>query len=493
MLSKLKKGGIKVVTIIDPGIKKDSSYKVFKEGLKKNAYVKYPDGNTYIGTVWPGKVAFPDFSKPETRKWWGGLVAGWHKQGVAGMWIDMNEPSVFGGKTMPYITVFDDDGQKAGEYKMHNIYALLNAKATYEGLRKKFPNERPFVLTRAGFSGIQRYAAMWTGDNTARWEDVGKMISMVLSTGLSGESFDGFDIGGFLGSPSGQLYMRFLQIGVLMPFCRTHSAKGTNMQEPWDYGPLFTYINKKFIRLRYKLLPVLYTAFYQSSQTGMPIIRPLVFKYQSDPNVTDISDQFMLGDHLMAAPVIQEDQNSQKLYLPKGDWYNFFNAKKFHGGKNIRVPAPVKSIEMSPNRTRHKHPYAGLPLFVQAGSVIPMQQVQQYIGQKNITNMTLKVYNGGSQTSKLYEDDGKTQDYRKGKYRLTKFQTESSQHSLNINVDMEGSYDGAVKKFTWKIYGVSQKPQFIKADGEKVQFQYDENGVMSFKTKAKPMKVEIRK
>jgi alpha-glucosidase len=495
MMSKLKKDGIKVATIIDPGIKKDSTYKIYNEGLKKNAYVTYPDGSTYIGDVWPGKVAFPDFSNPVTRKWWGKLIDNWHQEGVAGMWIDMNEPSNFGGKTIPYITVFDKDGRKAGEYEMHNVYALLEAKATYNALRKKWPNQRPFVITRAGFSGIQRYSAMWTGDNTARWADVGKMLTMVMSTGIVGEPFDGFDIGGFIGSPSGQLYMRFLQVGVLMPFCRTHSAKGSRMQEPWDYGHMYTYINKKFIRLRYKLLPVLYTAFYQSTQTGAPIIQPLVFQFQDDPKTYSINDQFMVGNHLMAAPVIHKDQNSRKLYLPKGTWYEFFNDKKYSGGQSITVPAPVHAVGVfDPNDTTYKHPYAGLPLFVEAGSVIPMQQVQQYVGQKKITNMNLRVYNGGSKTSKLYEDDGKTQNYRKGKYRLTDFQTHSSPQDLNVDVTMKGSYDGAVKTFTWEIYGLAKKPQSVKTDGKKLKFQYNgKNHTATFKTDAKTMKVKIQK
>jgi len=492
MLAKLKKDGIKVVTIIDPGIKKDSTYSVYNEGLKKDLYVKYPDGSNYVGRVWPGKTTFPDFSNPKTREWWGNLVYNWENNGVSGVWLDMNEPSVFGGKTMPYITVFDKDGRKASEYEMHNEYGMLEAKATYDYLNKKQPNKRHFILTRAGFSGIQRYAAMWTGDNVARWQDVGKMIPMIMGTGMAGEPFDGFDIGGFGGSPSGQLYMRFLQIGALMPLCRTHSSKGTVMQEPWDYGHMYTYINKKMIQLRYKLLPVMYTSFYEHTQTGAPIIRPLVYEYQDDPHTYNINDQFMLGDHLMAAPVVQKDQNSRKLYLPKGTWYEFFNDTKYEGGKTIKVAAPIRAVDTY-NKI-YNHPYAGLPLFVQAGSVIPMQKVQQYVGQKKITNMNLRVYNGGSRKSELYEDDGVSQNYKKDDYRLTHFQTESDSRDFNINVTMNGKYSGAVKTFTWKIYGLNNQPQYVIVDGRKVDAQYDaKNHTETFKTDAKAMKVEIKK
>ncbi|HKJ32158.1 MAG TPA: TIM-barrel domain-containing protein, partial [Balneolales bacterium] len=492
MLSKLKKDGIKVVTIIDPGIKKDSTYSVYNEGLQKDLYVKYPDGTNYTGTVWPGKVAFPDFSNPKTREWWGGLIGKWHQEGVAGMWIDMNEPSVFGGKTMPYITVFDKDGRKASEYEMHNLYGMLEAKATYNGLLKQNPNRRPFIVSRAGFSGIQRYSSIWTGDNTARWQDVALTMPMIMGTGLAGEPFAGFDIGGFNGSPTGQMYMRFLQIGILMPFCRTHSAKGTITQEPWDYGHMYTYINKKLIRLRYKLLPVFYTSFYEHTQTGAPIVRPLVWDYQDDPHTYNINDQFMLGDHLMAAPVIKKDMNSRKVYLPQGTWYEFFNNNKYEGGKTIDVNAPIDAVDTY-NKI-YSHPFAGLPLFVQAGSVIPMQKVQQYVGQDKITNMNLRVYNGGSRKSKLYEDDGISQDYHKGDYRLTHFQTVSDSKNLNIDVTMNGSYSGAVKTFTWKIYGLTTQPQSVEVNGKKVVAQYDaKSHITTFKTDAKPMKVEISK
>jgi len=492
MMNRLKKDGIKVVTIIDPGIKKDSTYDVYNEGLKKDLYVKYPDGSNYVGRVWPGKTTFPDFSNPETRTWWGNLVYNWEHKGVSGVWLDMNEPSVFGGKTMPYIAQFDKDGRKASEYEMHNIYGLLEAKATYENLRKKEPNKRPFILTRAGFSGTQRYAAMWTGDNVARWRDVGLTMPMIMGTGLAGEPFDGFDIGGFGGSPSGELYMRFLQIGVLMPFCRTHSSKGTVSQEPWDYGHMYTYINKKLIQLRYKLLPDLYTAFYEHTQTGAPIIRPLVWQFQNDPKTYNINEQFMLGDHLMAAPVIKEGMNERTLYLPKGTWYGFFNDAKYEGGKSITVNAPIRAVD-SYNKN-YAHPYAGLPMFVQAGSVIPMQEVQQYVGQKDITNMNLQVYTGGSQTSKLYEDDGKSQEYHNGRYRLTTFTTQSSSKYLKINVLMKGKYKGSVKTFTWKLHELGNKPGWVKVDGKKVTVQYDsQNHTVIFKTDAKPMNVEIRK
>ena len=492
MFAKLKKEGIKIVTIVDPGIKKDSTYWVYNEGLKKNLYVKYPDGSNYVGQVWPGKTVFPDFSDPKTRKWWGDLINQWEDKGISGVWLDMNEPSVFGGKTMPYIAEFDKDGHKASEYEMHNEYGLLEAKATYDGIIKKHPNKRPFMLTRAGFSGTQRYSAMWTGDNVARWQDVALTIPMIIGTGLAGESFDGFDIGGFGGSPTGELYMRFLQIGVLMPFCRTHSSKGTISQEPWDYGHMYTYINKKLIQFRYRMLPYLYTSFYENHKTGAPVVRPLVWNYQDDPHTYNMNDQFMWGDHIMAAPVIKQGMNSRTLYLPKGIWYEFFNNQKYEGGKNIKVYAPIRAVDTY-SKT-YKHPYAGLPLFVQAGSVIPMQPVQQYVGQKKITNMTLRIYDGASAKSYLYEDDGKTQEYRKGDFRLTTFNTQSTVQHLNIFISMNGAYKSPVTTFTAKVYGLSGAPEKVESNGKSILSKYDaKTNVVTFTVNAKSQEVSIIK
>ncbi len=327
-------------------------------------------------------------------------------------------------------------------------------------IRKAEPNKRPLIITRAAFSGIQRYSSMWTGDNAATWDHVYLTMPMVMSTGLAGEPFAGFDIGGFIGSPSGEMYMRFLQIGVLMPFCRTHTVADSRAQEPWDYGQMYTYINRKFIRFRYKILPVLYTSFYESTLDGSPIIRPLVWQFQNDPRVYHIDDQFMLGDHLMAAPVHKQGMNSRTLYLPDGKWYGFFNNKEYKGGKDITVNAPIDAVNVY--NKDFTHPYAGLPLFAQAGSVIPMQPVQQYVGQKKITNMTLRIYAGASQKSYLYEDDGKSQEYHKGVFRFTTFQTESSTQELSLDIKMNGHYDGAVSGFKAEVYGLDKAPEKVE-------------------------------
>ncbi len=492
MMEKLADRGFKFIPIVDPGIKIDSSWNIFEDGLKKDVYVKYPDGSNYVGTVWPGRVNFPDFSNPGTRAWWGDHVSKFIKQGVDGLWNDMNEPSVFGGKTMPNIVVFDKEGMKASALEMHNLYGLLMARSSYEGQLKAYPNRRPFIITRASYAGIQRYSSIWTGDNSAKWSDVKLTMPMVMSLGLAGVPDAGFDIGGFNGSPDGEMYMRFLQIGIFMPFCRTHTAINTRLQSPWSYGQMYEYINKKMIELRYRLLPELYTSFYEHILSGSPIIRPLVWTYQSDRKTWGIDDQFMFGDHMMVAPVVDEGATQRTLYLPKGLWYEFFTNKTYDGGRKITVDAPIDAVDVYDKI--FTHPYAGLPLFVQAGAVIPMQAVQQYVGQKDIKKMTLRVYDGGSKTSKLYEDDGKTQNYRKGQYRLTTFTTKSGSRDLKLDISQTGDYSGGVSSFDVKVYGLKKAPHSTVVDGKRVDAQYQKTtGILVFSIPSSARHVEIRR
>lgn len=499
MLSDLKKKGFKVVTIIDPGVKTDSSYSVYTSGLKDNVYVKLPNGSNYLGDVWPGQVVFPDFSNPKTRVWWGEQFKGLIDDGVSGIWLDMNEPSNFmntrgtyQNKTIPNITVFNKDGIGASALEMHNLYGMNEAMATYKGLRKLEPNKRPFIITRAAYSGIQRYSSMWTGDNTANWTNVSFVEPLVMSVGLAGEPFAGFDIGGFVGSPTGEMYMRFLQIGVLMPFTRTHTERNSVSQSPWNYGRMYEFINKAAIRLRYKLLPYIYTTFYESTQSGSPVVRPLFWKYQQDPKTWYINDQFMLGDHLLAAPVVKKGMNTRTLYLPHDTWYGFFNNKRYEGGKEITVNAPIQAINTYTKEM--KHPLAGLPLFAEAGSVIPMQKVLQYVGQEHIDTLKLRTYVGGSTKSEIYQDDGESFNYEHGAYQVTHIQSKDSGSSFDLTFDTKGHYDGAASNYKFNVYGLTQKPGEVTVDGKSVMFSYDAgSNSITFTTPSTIKSVHIEK
>ena len=314
----------------------------------------------------PGPSVFPDFSNPAVRKWWGSLYKGLLEDGIAGIWNDMDEPSVFTPPTgtMPLDLVFDNDGQPATQREMHNVYGQLMSRSTYEGLLRLRPNERPFVLTRSSFAGGQRYAAVWPGDNTSDWSSLRQSISTLMGMGLSGFSFVGCDIGGFVGAPSGELYTRWLQAGVFYPFMRSHSELNSPSKEPWVFGYRDEAINKRAIELRYELLPYIYNTMEQASETGLPALRPLFLEFPNDEHVTGISDEFLFGADLLVAPVLHEGAVERVVYLPGGDWYDYWTGHAFTGGRTIKVPVTLDTI----------------PIFVRGGGFIFRQPVVQIHG-----------------------------------------------------------------------------------------------------------------
>ncbi|MBU0507348.1 DUF5110 domain-containing protein [bacterium] len=422
----LRRDGFRIVTIIDPGVKADTNYQIAREGLEGNHFVRYPDDQTYVGEVWPGKSYFPDFSRRETRKWWGEYVGEWLGYGVSGIWNDMNEPAVW-GQAFPTETIFNDDGRIASHKKHHNLYGLLMARATYEGARQSQPNQRPFILTRAGFAGVQRYSAAWTGDNIADWDHLALGIRMMQGMSLSGVPFVGTDVGGFIGSPSGELFTRWIQVGSLSPLLRTHSEYHTDLQEPWSYGRDLEDINRRYIEFRYRLLPYLYSLFRETNRDGTPIWRPLFWNDQGDVRTFDgwFQHQFFVGERLLAVPVIREGEVYQKVYLPEGKWLDWSTHEAYEGPREIIVDAPLDR----------------LPLFLREGAIIPMRDVVQYTGERPISTLSLTVFPSNVLTEfELYEDDGETFAYLKGGYRITNYACQNATDSVVISKNI--SHDG---------------------------------------------------
>jgi alpha-glucosidase len=435
MLNDLKEEGFKIIPIIDPGVKADSNYFAAKEGLAKNLFAKYPDGITYQGEVWPSWAYFPDFTNNNARDWWGEKLNMLLKQGVKGFWNDMNEPSVW-GQAFPDLVMFDDNGFTATHKKIHNVYALEEAKATFDALQKYSPNERHFVLTRAGFAGIQRYAAVWTGDNVANEEHLKLACLMPQGLGLSGVSFVGSDVGGFIGIPSPRLYTRWMQIGAFTPFFRGHSALNQSDKEPWAFGGETENRVRDAISLRYKMLPFLYNEFHNSAITGLPIMRSMFLNYQDDDECyNDISQyQFMLGDNLLVAPVLSETSNYKTLYLPAGKWIDMRNQKIYNGKQWVTVDAPIEEI----------------PFFLKQGGFIPLQETQQYVDEKKINQLEVIIFpaslptpegtgdqknlRAGTSSYTLYEDDGISYNYRQGYYSLTEFTSTLTGNTGIINI-----------------------------------------------------------
>ena len=469
MLADLRRQGMKVTTIVDVGVKVDSAYDVYRQLLAAKGAVTWPDGSPYVGDVWPGKTIFPDFTLQRTRTWWGEMNDRLWKAGVAGIWNDMNEPANFFGGTLPDVTLFGTGEHEGSHLEYHNLYGLLEARATYEGWRRLQPDRRPFIVTRAGFSGLQRYTSIWTGDNWADWEHLDLAVSMTLGLGISGVPFAGADIGGFAGAPSAELFSRFLEAATFFPFYRTHNEFSAPAREPWAFGPVHTAANREMIRLRYRLLPQLYTAFWQHGRDGRPVARPLVYEFQADTAVYGIDDEFTFGDHLLVAPVTREGRDTRSVYLPAGRWYRYPFDSLYDGGRAYTVSAP----RVNPWARDDSVFVRGVPLFVQAGAVIPMQAVLQYVGERHLDTLELHVWDGGSQASELYEDAGEGFAYRQGAFRVSRFLTSADATSLRLTVAQSGTYEGAASVFHVVVHGLAAKPGSVTVDGARAEPSWD--------------------
>jgi alpha-glucosidase len=454
MIKELAAQGFKTVVIIDPGIRVDDNYSVFKEGKENKYFCRRCDDYFMEGHVWPGRCQFPDFTNPEVRTWWGGLFDELVQMGVAGVWNDMNEPAVFGAGTFPDDVRHQYDGHRGSHRKAHNVYGMQMVRATYEGLRKIMKNKRPFTITRAGYSGVQRYSSVWTGDNVASWEHLklGNIQCQRLS--VSGISFCGTDIGGFSGEPDGELFTRWIQMGTFSPFMRAHSAGDTKEREPWSFGEPFTSINRKFIELRYRLLPYLYSIFWEHHRYGFPILRPIVMQEQEEISNHFRQDEFTYGDKILICPVLEPGQTHRKVYLPKGSWYNFWTYELVEGGQEVVVPTPLETT----------------PIFVKAGSVIPEYPVMQYVGEKEIEEVKLNIYFSDYEVNSfLFEDYGETFAYEQDIYLEKKFVVAGNATTLTIQQSMEGLYTPRYESYHFNIIGMPFKPSKIIADGKQVK------------------------
>jgi alpha-glucosidase len=458
MIKELAADGFKTVVIIDPGIRVDDNYSVFKEGKAKRYFCRRSDDYFMEGHVWPGRCQFPDFTNPEVREWWGTLFDELVQIGVAGVWNDMNEPAVFGAGTFPDDVRHQYDGYRGSHRKAHNIYGMQMVRATYEGMRKLMKNKRPFTITRAGYSGVQRFTSVWTGDNVASWEHLrlGNVQCQRLSmSGISGE-------------PDGELFTRWIQMGTFSPFMRAHSAGDTKEREPWSFGEPYTAINRKFIELRYKLIPYLYSTFWEHHRYGFPILRPVVMQEQDEINNQARQDEFTYGDKILVCPVMEPGQKSRKVYLPKGNWYNYWDNEMVEGGREVEVATPLETI----------------PLFVKAGSVIPEYPVMQYVGEKEIEEVQLNVYYSDvPANSFFFEDYGETFAYEQDIYSEKKFVVSGKASSMTILQTMEGLYTPRYDNYAFNVAGLPFKPAKIIADGKEIaDFTYSaDQNILQFK------------
>lgn len=448
----LKSQGIEVTASVNPGIKRDSTYFAHHDGLLKDVFVKFSDGSLYTADIAPSTNYFVDFTNPRAREWWIDHMRFLPDNGIHGYWNDMNEPAV-GGSYLPDNLWFDFDGHGASALEAKNLYGMLMARSSFESALKYGGHRRPFVLTRSGFAGVQRYAAVWTGDNTAKDEYLlgGALLNAQL--GLSGLPFVGDDIGGYIGNTSKDLFIRWIQVGVFEPFARNHKEAFALASEPWSYGEEAEAIAREFIGFRYRLMPYLYSSFYEATQSGMPVVRSLCINDPFDEKVYDhlFQYQFMCGDAILVVPVTSAEK-VKKFYLPSGQWYDLYSDELMEGNQEMVKECPIHEI----------------PLFVQASSIIPMQSLVQSTKDKPSDTLFMHIYYGNEPNIFVYyEDDGSTTDFMKGVYfkRTITFDPEERQVVFSAS---EGRYSSTFKNIKCIFHGFGGKLNEVTVNGETV-------------------------
>ncbi|MFB4167751.1 glycoside hydrolase family 31 protein [Virgibacillus sp. JSM 102003] len=454
LIADLREMGIRIVPIVDPGVKKDAEYTIYQEGINQDQFCKYIEGDVYIGDVWPGESAFPDLTDERVRNWWADKHEFYTSIGIEGIWNDMNEPAVFNEtKTMDVDVMHRNDGTPATHRELHNVYGLLMSKATYEGMKKQLNGKRPFLLTRAGFAGVQRYASVWTGDNRSFWEHLQMSLPMVMNLGVSGVAFAGPDVGGFAHDTSAELLVRWTQVGAFTPYFRNHSAMGTVYQEPWQFGEKNEAIMKKYIQMRYKWMPQLYSIFYQASETGLPVMRPLFMEYPEDQKTYNINDQFMIGDNVVVAPILAPSVTERAVYLPAGQWIDYDTGFQYEGERAHLIHAELDRM----------------PIFIKQGTAI-MQGEWKANPDKSPHHVNMDVYagaNGETYYFTYYDDDGETYDFENGSFMKLTIEVTSTSNAVKVTVsDHSGHFKPAYGKIYVNVHGLCENQDVILNNSE---------------------------
>jgi alpha-glucosidase len=461
MVHDFLKEGVHTIAITDLHIKQEPGYAPYDSGKAIDAFIKNPDGSDYVGSVWPGPSVFPDFTRKAVREWWGSLYKDFVNDGVAGFWNDMNEPAVFlvPGKTMRVdardrVEELGQPSRVTDQREIHNVLGMLNSEATYQGLLKLNPNERPFVLTRATYVGGQRYAASWTGDNSSTWNHMRISVPILQNLGVSGYPIVGADIGGYKGSPQPDLLTKWLELGSFNPIDRDHTEKGSADQEPWVHGPEHEAIRKRYIQERYRLLPYIYTSLEETTKDGLPLMRPMFLEYpDQEPLVTEedwANSQYFFGHDLLIAPEPYEFVQPYRTILPNGNlWYDYWTGQQFQPGE-FRVSPKLDTLHV----------------YVRGGAIIPRQPLVENTSEKPQGPLELRVYPDRTCQGSLYMDDGVSFDYTKGKYLRVQYSCEGYEDALRLKISpQQGSFSPWFSQIQAVIYGVKQQPGAITLNG----------------------------
>ncbi|ULT90933.1 hypothetical protein L3Y34_008908 [Caenorhabditis briggsae] len=474
MVHKVAENGRKMVTIVDPHIKKDDGYYVYKDAKDKGLFVKRTDGSNFEGHCWPGASEYLDFWHPDTRSYWKDQFSFDRYVGSSSnlyIWNDMNEPSVFSG---PEITMDKESIHYGGieHREVHNMYGMMYTSATFDGLMARTGGkERPFILSRAGFIGTQRTAAIWTGDNTADWGHLEIAAPMTLSLSIAGVPFVGADVGGFFGNPDEQLLSRWYQTGAFQPFFRAHAHIDTRRREPWLFSEQTQGIIREALRTRYALLPYWYTLFQQHTETGVPPMRPLFYEFENDDSLLEEQKQWMVGNGILARPVVEKDTFNVQVKLPRGEhknerWYEWVSGAEARG-ESIYVDAPITFT----------------PVYQRGGTIIPTwQRIRRSATLMRDDPLTLFVAlnSEGNSKGEIYMDDGQTHDYQSGKFVKASFTYKKESSTTAV---LEGEHVGgnfAAKNWVERVVvrGVESSPKKVEITRvsdpvQPLEFSYD--------------------
>lgn len=447
--------GFHVSTIVDPGIKVDPAWDVYQAAVSGDHLLKAPGATTpFQGEVWPGPAMFPDFSAAKTRSWWSGLAGGLVRRGVAGLWIDMNEPASFTSGTVPDSLAADGDGRATTMAEVHNAYGYLEAKATFEGMQAARASERPFVLSRAAFAGQQKWSAVWTGDAPSTWTTLGMTMPQLLHLGMSGIPFAGSDVGGYSGREEStpELFSRWMAMGAISPFFRAHAEKDARRQEPWSFGDETFEATRALVRQRYALMPYLYSLFDEASRTGAPVLRPLVFEFQDDESTHAVADEAMLGPWLLAAPIL-DAKATRAVLLPKGRWYELHSGAAYEGGRTITLAATPDPL-----------PKDALPLFAREGAIVVRTEVGTNVASARGAALYLDAFPGPAKSAfTLREDDGTT---AAALARVT-FSTVRTATGAHFEASpQEGTYVAPHRELVLRLRRVDHDPSAVTLDGQ---------------------------
>jgi alpha-glucosidase len=444
LAARLREMNIELTASVNPGIKLDSSYDANADGLKKDVFLKYADGRPFVSEMAPSLNHYVDFTDPKARSWWIDDLKFLPENGIHGYWNDMNEPAV-AGSYLPDNLVFDFDGGRVSSLEGKNVYGMQMARSSYESGLKYGGGRRPFVLTRSAFAGVQRYSALWSGDNQAKDEYLLGGVLLNTQLGLSGLPFVGPDLGGYIGDGNKELYKRWVEVGVFSPFVRNHREFFANAGEPWAYGEEAEAISRSYIGFRYRLMPYIYSKFYETAKTGLPVVRGLCVEEPFDSRVFDAAYQyeFLFGDALLVVPLTSMEK-VKRLFLPRGDWYDCWSDSVLSGNREIIAEYPIYQ----------------LPLFIKASSILPMQSLVQSTKERPGDTLQVHFFYGREKNEFVYyEDDGATFAYRDGHYCRRVIRFDPSRREIDFGAQ-EGDFASAFGHIEVVLHGFPEASEF---------------------------------